>query len=507
MTYFRRTLVASLALIAAFASFQACGSDSPAQVIPPVDTTKVVPPVVGRVDVTGPSRLTVGRLDTVRATPRTAAGVAVTGRTVAFTSSSSSIVSVGATDGVARAVAPGTATITAVVDGISGTVTITASDASITSLTITPPTGPVLIGAGTQLVAVARDSANATVVIRSILWTSSNPNVATVSPTGVVTGVSAGSVTISAAVVGATAQIAATVVPVPVAKVVVAPYDSILHLRFPKTVVATALDSAGNVIPRAFTYTSSNVDVATLDPFGLVTATGQGTVTITVSIGSKTDSARFFVPSDSGFYVATTGGTVGDQAYLAIDSPNATSATVLNSTIPADGVARFNFLTSNGTYRARTADASPLLPSVALLLGSTPASVPVTLGPPSTVVSVPMKPYVATITAPATVAAGSTVTVSWTFDESTQPFNFFPDRAPNGALYYFTASGGTDLTGTPVAATVVRSTAGISTFTATFTAPSTAGTLYYQVEGDGAVAQLLYPIVLRGQALRTIVVQ
>ena len=274
-----------------------------------------------------------------------------------------------------------------------------------------------------------------------------------------------------------------------------------------------ARDSVGNPLVRPVTYTTSNVDVAVLDIFGLATATGEGPVTITATSSGKTATLRLFVPPDSGLYAAVTGGTPGQQVIEAIDIPNATTPGAQAKLIPADGVARFNTITSNGTYRVRaisTVDPAvgpaPLV-GVALLVGLNPATVPVTLGPPSTVVSFPLKPYTATITAPTTVAVNSTVTVSWTFDESAQPLALFPDRAPVGRVYYSTTLGA-DLSGTSALATVTRdATTGISTFTATLPAPATPGSLYIQVAGDGALGQLVFPLVFRGQAMRVITVQ
>lgn len=518
MTQLRRSLFASFALVTLAGAFIACGGDTPTQVVvkPPVDTTpKVVPPptVVGVV-VSGPTKMTVGRTDSVKALVRGSDGTTLTGKTVTWTSSNPAAVTVGTT-GILAAVAPGTATITATIDGILGSIAVTTSDASITSLVLTVP-GPVYIGATTQLVAAAKDSVNAPVAIRAISWSSSAPAIVTVSQTGIVTGVTAGTATISAAVFGATASITLTVVPVPVASIVFAPFDSILHLRYPMQVVATALDSAGNVLTgRVFTYKSVNLDIATFDSFGLLTAGGYklGTDTITVSSGGKSASTRYFVPPDSGLYVATTGGIAGDAVNVAIDLPNSAFPSTQSGVIPADGVARFNFVTSSGTYRVRTsttaapARAPAALAGFALLIGSTTSNVPVTLGPPSRVVSIPMAPYTATIAAPAAAAKGSTVTVSWTFDESKQPFSFFPDALPTGKLYW-SATNGADLSGTAVAATVVRDPSTlISTFTASFTAPAAAGTVYLQVEGDGPVSRLLYPMVFSGQVLKTIAIQ
>jgi uncharacterized protein YjdB len=516
MNHPRRILFAFFASVA-FASaalFAACGGDAPTVVTPPVDTTPPVP-VVAAVGITGPTRLLTLHSDSVRATARTAAGVAITGKTVSWSSNNSAAVTVSAA-GIVNGVAPGTATISATVDGIVGTSSIVVTDASLVTFTLTAPTSPVLVGASAQIATAGKDSVGQPVVIRSITWTSSNPNIATVSPTGLVTARAPGTVTIKAEGITNTAIISSvtvTVVPVPVASVVIANTDTLLRFRFPKQIVAMAKDSAGNVLQRPITYTTSDVDVSTLDPFGLATATGRGTVTITASSGGKIASMRFFVPPDSGLYVAALGGVPNDPISISFEIPNATSPATTSTTVGADGSTRVTFVTSPAaTYRVRAstsaapARAPAALSGIALLIGMANSGA-VTTGPPSTVLTVPMNPYAATITAPATAAVNSQVTVTWTFDETTQPFSFFPNRAPTGRLYFSTTNG-PDLSGTPVGASVTSDpTTGISTFSATFTAPATAGTIYIQVAGDGAVSQLLYPISFRGQALRAITVQ
>ena len=513
MTPLRRSFVAAVAFYALFA---ACGETITQPVIEPPPVVVVPPPapVTAGVVVTGPARLTVGRQDTVRATARTSAGVVITGKTATWISNNTAV-TVG-TDGVVRAVAPGTAVISATIDGVTGTITIVSSDASLFTLTLTGPTAPLVVGGTAQFTITGRDSSGAAVAIRSTTWASSNPNVATVSSTGLVRGVGLGTAVISVEGVtntAVTSTATVTVVPVPVASVAIAPYDSLLRFRFPKQLVFTARDSAGNVLQRPITYKSSNVDIAVLDEFGTAIATGQGPVTITATSEGKTATARLFVPSDSGIYVATVGGSPGDIGYASVDVPNATTPTTLTAVTGTDSVARFNFIASNGSYRVRAnSSVDPTvgpaaLAGISLLVGAQTSPVPVSLRPPSTVVSIRLRPYTATITAPASVGVNATFTVSWTFDETTQPFSFFPDRLPTGILYYSTTSG-LDLAGTPLAATVTRdATTGISTFSATLTAPSTPGTIYFQVSADGPVSRLLFPIVYRSQALRTITVQ
>ena len=67
---------------------------------------------------------------------------------------------------------------------------------------LTPATASVKHGNTKQLTATAYDASNNVLAGRTVLWTSSNAAVAKVSATGLVTGLTAGSVTITATVDG-----------------------------------------------------------------------------------------------------------------------------------------------------------------------------------------------------------------------------------------------------------------------------------------------------------------
>lgn len=91
------------------------------------------------------------------------------------------------------------------------------------SVTVTPATASVFVGASTPLTAAAFDAA-AAAVSTTFTWSTSNAAVATVSTTGAVTGVSAGTVTITASStnsINGTATITVTVPPPPAASDVV----------------------------------------------------------------------------------------------------------------------------------------------------------------------------------------------------------------------------------------------------------------------------------------------
>jgi uncharacterized protein YjdB len=152
---------------------------------------------------------------------------------VVWTSSSAQIATIGASTGLATAVGQGTATITALYNSNGTTLTASASmtvqnasNEKYTSLQVIPNAQSVSASGQTgQFVALASGPGGLEVDVTaspSITWKSSVPTVASISSTGLVTGVSAGTTTISAlltnpdnSVVSATATVTATLTPAP----------------------------------------------------------------------------------------------------------------------------------------------------------------------------------------------------------------------------------------------------------------------------------------------------
>ena len=78
---------------------------------------------------------------------------------------------------------------------------------------VTPPTVNIAIGETEQLTTTIVDVMGETVTGREIAWTSSDPGVATVSPTGLVTGISGGNTNILLAAEGVKGNVPVTVIP------------------------------------------------------------------------------------------------------------------------------------------------------------------------------------------------------------------------------------------------------------------------------------------------------
>ena len=240
----------------------------------------------------------VGGAVQLSASVRDAAGAELQGRLVGWTSSDESIAVVSST-GRVSGIKVGTATITASSEGKSGTATVTVTPAPVAAVTVTPPTATVTVGQTTTLTAQTLDAGGNPLTGRAITWTSSSAAIATVSPGGVVTGVSAGTATITATSEGKSGTSTVTVnapAPAPVASVTVAPTTLPLQVGQTGTLTATTRDAANNVLTgRTVTWTSSNQAVATVAPNGTVTAVAPGSATITATSEGKTGTATVTV--------------------------------------------------------------------------------------------------------------------------------------------------------------------------------------------------------------------
>jgi uncharacterized protein YjdB len=167
-------------------------------------TVTVTPAPVATVTVT-PSAANVvqGQTQALSATTKDAIGNTLTGRTVTWSSGTTAVATV-SPSGVVTAVAEGTATITATSEGKTGTATITVTPIPVATVTVSPSSASVKKGNTVTLTATTRDAGGHVLTGRVITWSSSDTSKATVSSTGVVTGVAAGSVVITATSEGKT---------------------------------------------------------------------------------------------------------------------------------------------------------------------------------------------------------------------------------------------------------------------------------------------------------------
>src|SRR5689334_15774431 len=103
----------------------------------------------------------------------------------------------------------------AVVGVACGSDALDPSHGAVATVEIAPPTATVAIGATVSLTASALDASGTVLTGRKVVWAVANSDLATVSPTGVVTGRRAGTVPVAASVEGKSAVAQIEVLPVP----------------------------------------------------------------------------------------------------------------------------------------------------------------------------------------------------------------------------------------------------------------------------------------------------
>jgi uncharacterized protein YjdB len=177
---------------------------------------------------------------------------------------------------------------TVVVSDTSGnadTATVIVTDTAVASISVTPASADVQVGATVQLTAVVHDSNGNALSGRTVSWTTSASSIATVSETGLVSGVSEGDATITATVEGKQSTAAVRVLRVPVASVAVSPPSASIEAGRTVQLSAAAQDAGGNTLGgREVTWRTSAADVATVSSDGLVMGVAPGSATISATV-------------------------------------------------------------------------------------------------------------------------------------------------------------------------------------------------------------------------------
>jgi len=243
-------------------------------------------------------------------------------KNVTWASSNNSVARVnipGRVSGYVYAEATGTATITVTTQdgGKTDTCTVTVNPA-VTGVTLSNAFAEVGVSRTLTLTPTVQPT-NAP--NKNVTWASSNTAVATVSSSGVVTGVAVGTATITVTTVdgGRTASCEMTIVPVAVTGVTLSQTSASLTAGATRTLTATI--APADATNKAVTWTSSNTAVATVNSSGLVVAVSMGmsTITATTQDGSKT--ATCLVVTDG--WITTNFGTASfatNQTWIVLGS-------------------------------------------------------------------------------------------------------------------------------------------------------------------------------------------
>jgi uncharacterized protein YjdB len=244
--------------------------------------------------------LPIGETAQLVATAYDVNGDPISGRNVNFGTSNGKVATVTST-GLVTTTGAGSAEITVNSEGRKTTVPITVSGsatssaAPVASVIVSLGVSTLVAGQSAQAYAIVKDAGGAVLTGHPIVWTTSDPSVASVDATGMVAAAKAGPVTITATSDGKSGNMSFTVAAPPstVASVssVSLSIPSSLNVGETAQAAVTLKDASGNVLSgRTVGYVSSDANIVSVNSSGLVSALKGGSVTITASSDGKSAS-------------------------------------------------------------------------------------------------------------------------------------------------------------------------------------------------------------------------
>lgn len=216
----------------------ACGASKTADIILPV----VVP--VKSVSVAPPTlTLVVGANQQLVPTPKDSVGGPLTGRTVTYTTSAPAVATVSGT-GLVTAVAVGASNVVVSSEGQGFVVPVTVSATPVAQVAVVPASVSIMAGTTQQLTVTTRDAGANVLTGRVVTFATNAPAVATVSLTGLITGVTAGAANITVSSEGINTPVPVTINPI---------------LAGTTTADPAALPNASGQIKNAVAYNALNI--------------------------------------------------------------------------------------------------------------------------------------------------------------------------------------------------------------------------------------------------------
>lgn len=223
---------------------------------------------------------------TVTATPE----ADLAGKTVTWSSTDNSVVNVDQ-EGNIEATGVGTATITASCEEFSDSVTITVN-APLTGITLNTQETSIKKGdtADLDVIYTPEDTTDD----KTVTWTSSDDEIATVDENGVVTALKDGETTITATVGSHTAECLVHVREVPLEGIDLDKTAITMNKGDKSEALVVSYNPEDTTDDKTVTWSSENEDIATVED-GVVTAVGAGTTNITAKVGEFTATCEVTV--------------------------------------------------------------------------------------------------------------------------------------------------------------------------------------------------------------------
>ncbi len=261
----------------------------------------VAPGAVSKVNVTpNPIAMVSGDKQRLAVSAQDATGTVLSGHNVVWASTNTQVATV--SDGEVTAQGAGTASITATVEGVSGSTSVTVTRPPVGTVAVTAAT--ITVGQKLRMTATVTDTRGNVVTDRTVTWSVPVSAVATINATtGEVTGLLPGTVPVTATSEGKSGSGTLTVTLAPVATVSISPSSrTIKQNETSQAFNVTTKDGAGNTVTgRTITWETSNPSVAALlavtGPSAQVIGGAAGTATITARSEWKSGTATVTVTS------------------------------------------------------------------------------------------------------------------------------------------------------------------------------------------------------------------
>jgi uncharacterized protein YjdB len=233
---------------------------------------------------------------------------------VVWGSTDGSVALIGSNSGGAIALAAGTTTITAALNGVTGEATLTVPSVQLVSIQVTAAAGSIAAGTGDQFFATGTYSDGSTRdLTASVLWGSSDPAVALIDDTGQATGITPGTVTITASIGSVSGSATLTVTTAQCTSVSVSPANPSVAAGAIQTFTAQCSFSDGSMqdVSGEVIWSSTNGTVATIDD----SATTVGSA-FAIAPGTTTIDADYITPDATDVQGSATLAVTANQGWI-----------------------------------------------------------------------------------------------------------------------------------------------------------------------------------------------
>jgi hypothetical protein len=159
---------------------------------------------------------------------------------------------------------------------------------------VSPQTASREVGQSLQYSAVAKEADGTEITGLTFEWVTTNPSVATVTNTGLVTAAGIGTTSVQASAGGKVGSAMLSIEP-PIGSITITPEDALLGVGKTLQLTAEVEDQNGVPVTRTIDWVSTSTGVASVNLQGLVSGLDTGTTTIIGSVGTKSDAVNIRV--------------------------------------------------------------------------------------------------------------------------------------------------------------------------------------------------------------------